>query len=165
MERRKPERLTLGRTTHGNMGKTATTTKKKAAPAAAAKERVIRLHLQPGRTYSGSLRMNTVVRIMRDSDLDEGIWGMVMGWSPRVMARRIAANAELEQLRAERVKLVQQVVERSREVYGDKGMADRWMQRPNPYLGGKAPQEMLGSLEGIAEVMTELERMDASAFA
>ena len=147
------------------MGKTAGNTRKKASTAVAAKERVIRLHLRPGHTYSGSLRMNTVVRIMRDSELDHGIWSMVMGLSPRVMARRIADNAELEQLRAERVKLVQQVVERCREVYGDKGMADRWMQRPNPYLGGKPPQELLGSLEGIAEVMTELERMDSSAFA
>lgn len=147
------------------MGKTASPTKKKAAPAAVAKERVIRLHLQPGRTYSGSLRMSTVVRIMRDSDLDAGIWSEVIGLTPRTIAKRIKADTELEQLRAERVKLAQQVVERSREVYGDKDKGDRWMQRANRYLGGKAPKELLGSLEGIAKAMAELDRIEAGVFA
>lgn len=111
------------------------------------------------------MRMNSLARIMRDSALDIHVWSMVVDLSPRTITKQIANNAVLGTLRAERVKLVEQVVDRSRDVFGDKGMADRWMQRPSPYLDGKAPQDLLGSLEGIAEVMAELERIDAGAFA
>ena len=148
------------------MGK-STTVRKKAVTATKSKDkgRVIRLHLGTGRTWGGSMRMSSMARIMRDSALDMDVWSKVVDMSPKLIVKLVDTNAILEVFRAERVKLVQQVLERSREVYGDRGMADRWMQRPSPYLGGKAPQAMLGSLGGIAEVMTELERIDAGAFA
>ena len=154
------------------MGKTAVAPKKvvkkvatKDPPKQAGKEFVISIRLSSGQDWDRPLHMREVGRIMRDSALNVSVWSHVVDMSVKTIEKRIATNAILEDMRAERVKLVQQLVERSREVYGDKGKADRWMLRPSAYLGNKAPVEKLGSMAGIAEVMTELERIDASAFA
>lgn len=155
------------------MGKTAVAPKKAAKKAVAkkapkkkeAKEFVVSIRMDSDTNWARPMRMREADRIRRNSSLEMNVFSQVVYMSLQQLRARIADNALLEALRAERVKLVEQLVERSREVYGDKGKADRWMLRPSAYLGNKAPVEKLGSMAGIAEVMTELERIDASAFA
>lgn len=84
---------------------------------------------------------------------------------PNEWSRLNESRKELDVLRSDRLKLVDQLVDRSIEVYGDKGKAERWLKRANPYLGNKAPVELLGSIEGIAKAMAELDRIEAGVFA
>jgi len=151
------------------MGKTQARAKKSVTKSASKKkeprEFVVSLRLVPNTKWARPMRMREADRIRRNSSLEMKVFSQVVYMSLKQLEARIADNALLEELRAERVRLVEQLVERSREVYGDKGKADRWLLRPSPYLGNKAPVQMLGSIADIAEVMTELERIDASAFA
>jgi len=155
--------------TYRHMAKTARTARKTGTKRTEAKEEpkefVVSIRLTSDRKWSRPLRMQEAERIRKESSLTKDVFSHVVDMTVKRMDARIVENAPLEGLRAERVKLVEQLVKRSREVYGDKGKADRWMVRPSPYLHNKAPADLLGSLQGIAEVMTELERIDASAFA
>jgi len=121
----------------------------------------VSLRLTPGVAWGGPLRMSEFGRIRRDSPLTDEAWLGIVALTKAQLAR----TRTLDRLRAERVKLVQQLIERSREVYGDKELADRWFKRPNLYLCGKAPEQVLDSLPGIAEAMMELARIEHGVFA
>lgn len=150
------------------MGKTAVAPKKAAKKVAKKPTRleyVLRLNLASDRTWGSSMTAKaarTVVarlaigepRILRAIDLTKAEW-----------LNYTKTNKKLDKLRSDRLNLVDQLVERSIEVYGDKGKAERWMKRPNPYLGNKAPEAMLDSIEDIAKAMAELDRIEAGVFA
>jgi putative toxin-antitoxin system antitoxin component (TIGR02293 family) len=147
--------------------KTATSSKRparKTVKKPVLREYVLRLHFSPDAKWGQPLRMAEVGRIMRASPLNDESWRGIVALSKAEWARA-KSGATLDTVRSERVKLVQQLIAHSRAVYGDDGMADRWFKRPNPYLRGKAPQEVLDSLSGIAEAMAELDRIEAGVFA
>lgn len=156
------------------MGKTAVATKTSAATKKVAKrapkkvpklDLVIRLSLSSKRKWGTTMSAIAVRDAMAGSFISKTQILNAINLKPTEWSQLSTKRKKLDVLRSDRLKLVDQLVDRSIEVYGDKGKAERWMKRTNPYLGNKAPVELLGSIEGIAKAMAELDRIEAGVFA
>ncbi len=150
------------------MGKTAEVTKKAAKKAArkpARLEYVLRLNLSTNRSWGSTMTAKAAHTRVEGWSIAKRTVMSAIHLSEAEWRELRTENKKLDVLRSDRLMLIDQLVERSVEVYGDKGKAERWLKRANPYLGNKAPVELLGSIDGIAKAMAELDRIEAGVFA
>ena len=150
------------------MGKTAVAPKKAARKVAKKPTRleyVLRLNLSTKRSWGSAMTAKNARTVVARIAIGEPKILKAIGLTKAQWESYTKQNKKLDQLRSDRLNLVDQLVERSIEVYGDKGKAARWMKRPNPYLDNKAPEEMLGNIEDLAKAMAELDRIEAGVFA
>ena len=80
------------------------------------------------------------------------------------LASRIKAGTGFDALESERLMLVDLVMRRGLEVFGNKDKFKRWLDRPHKLLGDHTPKQMLNSMDNIAEVLTELGRIEHGVF-
>ena len=149
------------------MGKTATKTtsaSKAATPALGGTEVLLR------QLASGMAPTNVAVRkrrfrsLVRKGPLSVRDWSHVLHMELRTLNARISKDMDLPPLEADRVRLVERVMERGDDVFGDLSNFEHWLDRPHPLIGGKKPKELLNSTDGIGWVMMELGRIEHGIF-
>lgn len=103
-------------------------------------------------------------RILRSGPLDMADWAAVMHVKPRTLSERLRQRRDFPPLEQDRVLLVEQVMERGREVFGNPAVFKRWLDSPRPVLGNRKPKELLVTSEGIGAVMAELGRIEHGVY-
>ena len=86
------------------------------------------------------------------------------GFSLARIDHRSASNVELklkrskasDSVESERIDYLSQVVSLAKQVFEDKGAADRWMVAPNDSLGGRAPVSLCETEHGALQVLRVL---------
>lgn len=102
--------------------------------------------------------------ILRTGPLELTDWAAVMHLRPRTLTDRLREARTFGPLEQDRVRLVEQVMERGREVFGKKDKFKQWLESPRAPLGDRTPKELLVSIEGIGAVMAELGRIEHGVF-
>lgn len=83
----------------------------------------------------------------------------------RAKARPLPAAARLSQQQSERIVRVALLWRRTLDLFqGDRDLARRWLQNPNPALGGKAPLAVADTELGAREVEAVLDRFDEGVY-
>lgn len=107
------------------------------------------LRLKPASVSTLSARMG----------VSEGQILEVVSIPATTFTRRVREDA-LATDESDRVLRVARVLQESERVFGDKGKAKRWLQRPSVLLGGAVPFDLLGSDAGAQDVQSALVRID-----
>jgi len=105
-----------------------------------------------------------IERILRTGPLEIRDWAAVMHLKPRTLTDRLREERAFGPLEQDRVRLVEQVMERGSEVFSNKDKFKQWLDSPRASLGGHRPKELLVSIEGIGAVMAELGRIEHGVF-
>lgn len=103
-------------------------------------------------------------RILRSGPLDMADWAAVTHVQPRTLSVRLREERDFPPLEQDRILLVDQVMTRGKEVFGDKARFKRWLESPRAPLGDRTPKELLVTNEGIGLVMAELGRIEHGVF-
>lgn len=154
--------------------KGAAVAKRKAAPQAPKAESekltaaqdsfLVWLAQQQGGAAPRSVAVTYFSTLLSSWPLTEHDWADVLHLQPRTIATRIKERRGFEGLEADRVRMVEQVMERGREVFGNKEKFARWLDSPLPVLHGRKPKELLVSSNGMGLVMAELGRIEHGVF-
>lgn len=154
--------------------KGAVVTKRKAAPqapkaeverlAAAQDAFLVWLAQQQGGAAPRSVAVSYFSALLSNWPLTEQDWADVLHLQPRTIAARIKERRGFEGLEADRVRMVEQVMERGCEVFGNKEKFARWLDSPLPVLHGRKPKELLTTTSGMGLVMAELGRIEHGVF-
>lgn len=107
----------------------------------------------------------TVKKLMTRYPLHADDWSRSLGIKSLAFTSRIKRKASFNQLEAERLAMVAQVMDRGLAVFGDAGKLERWLDRPHMYMEKRKPKELLGSTAGIGLILAEFDRIEAGAFA
>ncbi len=104
-------------------------------------------------------------RIMERGPLALAEWSHALDLSLRTLQRFKGSREKLGRTYADRVLRLSMLMERGREVFGEKEKFHRWFERPNITLGGVPPKELIDTSFGIALVEDELGRIEHGIFA
>lgn len=150
------------------MGKTAARStspgSRTAVPALSSTEVLLRQvasRATPTKIGGRRLRFRSLVR---KGPLSVRDWSHVLHMDQRTLTARIKNDMALAPLEADRVRLVERVMGRGDDVFGDKSNFEHWLDRAHPLIGGKKPKELLNSTDGIGWVMMELGRIEHGIF-
>lgn len=102
--------------------------------------------------------------LLKTWPLSAGDWANLLHVQPRTIADRIRHARDFLGLEAERVRVVEHVLKRGKEVFGTTDNLGHWLDRPHPLFQGKKPKEMLASMQGMGLVMAELGRIEHGVF-
>jgi putative toxin-antitoxin system antitoxin component (TIGR02293 family) len=84
----------------------------------------------------------------------------ILGISPRSLTRRRKGKMHLDLVASDRFYRAKRIFLLAGRIFNSRGLAMRWLQRPQPGLGGKVPLEMLDTEPGCDEVRKLLSRIE-----
>ncbi|HMN06762.1 MAG TPA: MbcA/ParS/Xre antitoxin family protein [Flavobacteriales bacterium] len=129
-----------------------------------AEEFLVRLSVGPRSVPSDRLAITHFSALLKAWPLTSGDWAYLLRLQPRTIAERIRHSRDFTGLEAERVRVVERVLERGKEVFGTADKLGRWLDRSHPLFEGKKPKEMLVTMQGLGLVMAELGRIEHGVF-
>jgi putative toxin-antitoxin system antitoxin component (TIGR02293 family) len=83
--------------------------------------------------------------------------------SARTIVRRKSAN-RLNQAESDRLARLARITALAEEVFEDKDSALRWLHKPNRYLDGRSPLDLMETDPGAEEIRQMLGRIDAGVY-
>lgn len=150
------------------MGKTTTRTtspgRRTAAPVLSSGEVWLRQVATGATPTKARGRRSGYRSLVRKGPLSVRDWSHVLHMELRTLNARISKDMDLAPLEADRVRLVERVMERGDDVFGDKSNFEHWLDRAHPLIAGRKPKDLLNSTDGIGWVMMELGRIEHGIF-
>ena len=92
------------------------------------------------------------------------VWSGALHVSVGTLEKRMERKDAFSPLEADRLLMVEQVLERGLDVFEDADDLRLWLQRKHPLLGNRRPMDLLGSTPGIGLVMMELGRIEHGVY-
>ena len=102
---------------------------------------------------------NQVVKLARQLSCSGKELAIIINLSERTL-QRYPDNKKLEKTASEKAIQLAKLYERGTEVWGDLERFKGWMRHPNPFLGSKAPLEILDTSFGFEMVLDEIGRIE-----
>ena len=102
------------------------------------------------------LPMERFRRMVNEGPLDRSLWSTVLSISKASLEQRMRNRVALVPAEVERVVLMNELVDRGTEVFGERERFLLWLNMTNAAMRGERPVVLLGSATGIAMVMDEL---------
>lgn len=85
----------------------------------------------------------------------------IVGVPQTTYNKKKAAHSLMDRRDSELILLINELIDYGLEVFNnEEGKFQRWLQKPNLSLGGKAPESMLDTMTGINEVKFSLNRLE-----
>ena len=102
--------------------------------------------------------------MVKSSRVGLPVWSNALHVSATSLEKRIESKAAFTPLEADRLLMVDQVLDRGMEVFEDAEDLKIWLERKHPLFGNQRPMDLLGSTPGIGLVMMELGRIEHGIF-
>jgi putative toxin-antitoxin system antitoxin component (TIGR02293 family) len=106
----------------------------------------------------------TAKQVLSDLGLNPEQTTVILGTSPRTLARRVQKNQSLDPVESDRLVRFLRVAARAEEVFEDRDRALQWLKAPNRALAGVVPLDLLDTDAGTELVDEVLHRLDYGAY-
>ena len=113
---------------------------------------------------SGTLTAPKFETIVKTYKVGLPVWSNALHISQASLKQRIEKRAAFLPLEVDRLRTVEQVLERGMEVFEDAEDLKDWLAEKHALLGNKRPMDLLGSTAGIGLVMMELGRIEHGVY-
>jgi putative toxin-antitoxin system antitoxin component (TIGR02293 family) len=106
----------------------------------------------------------TAKQVLSDFGLNPEQATVILGTSPRTLARRVQRNQSLDPVESDRLVRFLRVAAHAEEVFEDRDRALEWLKAPNRALGGTVPLDLLDTDAGTELVDEILHRVDYGVY-
>jgi putative toxin-antitoxin system antitoxin component (TIGR02293 family) len=111
-------------------------------------------------TIRNGIKYLSFNRIAVNSPFSLQDWSKFLHLSERTMQRYKKEEKNFDMVQSEKIIEIVMLYNKGKEVFGDKGKLDTWIETGNIALGGVAPKSFLDSSLGIQLVKDELIRIE-----
>lgn len=113
---------------------------------------------------TGTLTAPKFETIVKTYKVGLPVWSNAIHISSATLKQRIEKRAAFMPLEIDRLRTVEQVLERGMEVFEDAEDLKDWLSEKHAMLGNQRPMDLLGSTAGIGLVMMELGRIEHGVY-